>query len=305
MEDKLRDAALAVSSAEGEKAYEQLLSALAAILGVEFAQIAVYEMPERTHFRTLARLVEGKLADNALYPLAGTPCATAIGRAFGYYPAGVRERFSEDADLQALGVEGYAATTLNDARGEAMGLLSVLSRRPLDNEPLVEGMLKIFGARVAAEIERRRAEDVLRASESQYRAIFNASADALVLRDADYRVVDVNPAFLSATGKRREEVVGANQLIVIPPAERERLFALHRRAIAGEPIQFEAPAVGPDGVTVQVEVRGVPMAHQGRPHVLYVARDVTKRKAHEARLRASEEQYRAIFDATDDALVLR
>ena len=33
--------------------------------------------------------------------------------------------------------------------------------------------------------ERRRAEEALRASEEQYRAIFNAAADALVLRDAE------------------------------------------------------------------------------------------------------------------------
>jgi PAS domain S-box-containing protein len=305
MEDKLRAAALAVSGAEGEQAYEQLLRSLAAILGVEFAQIALYEMPARTHLRTVARLIDGRLARNAAFPIAGTPCERAIGRAFGFFPRGVRELFREDADLQALGMESYAATTLVDARGEPVGLLSVLSRRPLDNEALVEGMLKIFGTRIAAEVERRRAEDVLRASESQYRAIFNAAADALVLRDAEYRVVDVNPAFLKATGKRREEVVGADQLIVIPPAERERLFALHQRAIAGEPIHFEAKAQGPGGRTADVEVRGVPMMHQGRPHVLYVGRDVTQRKAQEARLRASEEQYRAIFDATADALVLR
>jgi transcriptional regulator with PAS, ATPase and Fis domain len=90
-----------------------------------------------------------------------------------------------------------------------------MSRKPLSNEPLIEAMLKIFGARVAAEIERRRAEQVLRSSESQYREIFNAVADTFVLRDADYRVVDVNPAFLKATGLRREDVVGVDQLIVI------------------------------------------------------------------------------------------
>ena len=41
------------------------------------------------------------------------------------------------------------------------------------------------------------------------------------------------------------------------------------------------------------------MTHQGRPHVLYVGRDITERKAQEARLRGSEEQYRAIFNAAD------
>jgi PAS domain S-box-containing protein len=305
VEDKLHAAALAVSSAEGGRVYEDLVVALARILEVEFATIAVYELPERSHLRTLVRVAGDRFLANESYPLAGTPCEKAIGRAFGYFPRNVRELFAGDEPLQELRIEGYAATTLNDARGAPMGLLSVMSRRPLANEKQIEALLKIFGARIAAEIERRRAEQVLRASESQYRAMFDAAADALVLRDADYRVVDVNPAFLSRTGTRREDVIGRDGLIVIPQSLRERLFALHKRAIAGEPIQFEAPAVAPDGRLVDVEVRGVPMTHQGRPHVLYIGRDITERKAQEERLRGSEEQYRAIFNATTDALVLR
>jgi hypothetical protein len=42
---------------------------------------------------------------------------------------------------------------------------------------LCEAILKIFGMRAVAEIER---------SEEQYRAIFNAAADSMVLRDADF-----------------------------------------------------------------------------------------------------------------------
>ena len=305
MEDRLREAALAVSSAEGEGVYETLSVSLASILSVEFATIAVYEEPGRTQFRSLARVVDGRLRGNIAYPIAGTPCERAMGRAFGYFPRGVRAQFGRDRALQEFGIEGYAAATLNDARGEPIGLVSVMSRKPLGDEALIEAMLKIFAARIGAEIERGRAHTDLRASEAQYRAIFNAAADSLVLRDADYRVVDVNPAFLNATGLRREDVIGRNQLLVIPQSERERLFALHQRAIAGEPIQFEAPAARPGGGTAAVEVRGVPMTHQGRPHVLYVGRDITKRKAAEEQLRASEEQYRAIFNAAADALVLR
>ena len=305
MDDKLHAAALAVSSAEGDRAYEDLASALAAILDVEFATIAVYDQPERRRLHTLARLADGRTLANIAYPIAGTPCEKALGRAFGYFPAGVREKFADDAPLRELGIEGYAATTLNDTAGAPIGLVSVMSRRPLANEPLIEAMLKIFGARIASEIERRRAEQVMRASEGQYRAMFDAAADGLVLRDADFRIVDVNPAYLTVTGFRREDVIGVDMLTVIPQELRERLFALHQRVIAGEHIQFEAPAKAPDGGPAQVEVRGVPMLHQGKPHVLYVGRDITERKAQESRLRVSEEQYRSIFNATTDSLVLR
>jgi PAS domain S-box-containing protein len=312
MEDRLREAALAVSSAEGERVYEDLALALAGILDVEFVTVAVYDEPLRRNFHSLARVIDGKLRGNISYPIAGTPCENALGRAYGYFPRGVIGMFREDKGLRDAAIEGYAAATLNDAAGQPVGLVSVMSRKPLENEQLIEAMLKIFAARISAEIERRRSEDErlvqierMRASEQQYRAMFDAAADSLVLRDADYRVVDVNPAFLAATGFRREDVIGKDQLLVIPRDLQERLFGLHKRALVGEHIVFEAPAFRPGGGTVEVEVRGVPMSHKGQPHVLYVGRDITERKAKDARLRASEEQYRAIFNAAADALVLR
>jgi PAS domain S-box-containing protein len=153
--------------------------------------------------------------------------------------------------------------------------------------------------------ERKEAEERLRAREAQYRAIFDAAADALVLRDADFRIVDVNKAYVALSGNPREEVIGEARLTFQLPEERERNLELHARALAGEQVQFEAPAVRRDGRFVHLELRGVPIQHEGRPHVLYAGRDVTERRGSEQALRASWEQYRAIFDATADSLVLR
>src|SRR5512134_2485219 len=91
--EAFRQAALAVSTAEGEHVFEQLVTSLARILGVEFALISVYVEPRRTMLRTLATFYNGKLGKNIEYPVAGTPCEQAIGRAFGYFPKGVARHF--------------------------------------------------------------------------------------------------------------------------------------------------------------------------------------------------------------------
>ena len=109
--EALRQAALAVSTAEGERVFDDLASALARILGVEFALISVYVEPQRTQLRTLATFIGGKLAQNVEYPLAGTPCELAIGRAFGFFARGVAQKFPHDRTLAEHGIEGYAATT--------------------------------------------------------------------------------------------------------------------------------------------------------------------------------------------------
>jgi PAS domain S-box-containing protein len=152
---------------------------------------------------------------------------------------------------------------------------------------------------------RKRAEEALRASGEQYRAIFNATADSLVLRDADFRIVDVNPAYEAMSGYSRDEVIGKMHVVANPPDIEHYVKVLHGKGLAGEAFQFESEGIRKGGARFEVEVRGLPMHHQGKPHVLYIARDITVRKLADHALRASEEQYRSIFNAASDALVLR
>ncbi len=153
--------------------------------------------------------------------------------------------------------------------------------------------------------ERKRAEAALRDSEAQYRAIFNASADALVLRDADFRIVDVNATYEHMSGMPHAEVVGVDHIIANPAEVAPRIRELHQRALSGETIELEVPLLHRDGTHYDIELRGVPIQHRGQPHVLYIGRDITERKLAEQALRDSEEQYRAMFNASADALLLR
>src|ERR1051325_8091098 len=141
--------------------------------------------------------------------------------------------------------------------------------------------------------ERKSAVEALRASEEQYRAIFNATADSLVLRDAEFSVVDVNPAYEAMSGRRREEALGRDDLTMSPPELNAHVKQLHARALAGERVVFEAVARRKDGSRFNIETRGVPILHKGQPHVLYIGRDITARKTEEELLRANEEQFRS------------
>jgi PAS domain S-box-containing protein len=153
--------------------------------------------------------------------------------------------------------------------------------------------------------ERLKQERALQASEAQYRGIFNASADALVLRDAAFRIVDVNATYESMSGYTRDEVLGVDQILANPPDAGATIRGLHEKALGGEPIALETELVRRDGRRYALELRGVPIEHHGEPHVLYIGRDISAAKQAQAALRDSEEQYRAIFNASADGLVLR
>jgi PAS domain S-box-containing protein len=151
---------------------------------------------------------------------------------------------------------------------------------------------------------RKRAEEALRASEEQYKAIYNGTTDALILRNREGLIVDVNPAFLRMNGFTREEVMADRSQIFAPPEQRETIRDYYRRACEGETIHYELDVERKNGRAL-LDVRIVPILYAGEMHALSLARDITAQKQAEEALRASEEQYRAIFNATADALVLR
>ena len=290
--DALSRAALAISSAEGASVFERLSSELADILRVDVGFIAVFADEARAEMRMLAFCLDGRMRTPFNYALPGSPCAKVVGHQFQCLPEGARREFPHSDLFRKLEIDSYAAHPLNNAAGQPLGLIGAMHRGRLEHVALCEAILKIFGMRAVAEIER---------SEEQYRAIFNAAADSMVLRDADFRVVDVNPAYEAMSGRRREDVIGTDKLTMSPLALNEHVRGLHQRALAGEKVVFEARARRKNGERFDIETRGVPILRQGRPHVLYIGRDISDEKA----MRASEAQYRAIFNAAADALVLR
>jgi len=303
-EEALRRAALAVSSAGGEGVFDALVRSIASILDMEFAFIALRlpDAPER--LRTLAMYEDGAMREQVEYGLAGTPCDEVVGKSFHLVDSGVGRRYPGDPDFKMKGVQSYAGVPLSDAAGASIGLMSVASRRPITNAARVEAVLRIFAARAMAELERQRAEAATRAGEAQYRAIFDASVDGMALLDELGWIVDANPAFCALFRYSRDEILALDSKTLVPKESVATCLQLLAAADADTVTQGECLGRRRDGTLFDMELRGVAMAYQGRPHRLAIVRDITERKRAEEALRASEEQYRAIFDASADALVL-
>jgi PAS domain S-box-containing protein len=155
---------------------------------------------------------------------------------------------------------------------------------------------------------RKRSDEALRISQASYREIFDAAEDAIFVHDAeDGAIVDVNAKACSSFGYTREEfgrieigTLGTG----VPPYTQQDALALIRRAAAGEDLLVEWHGRRKDGTLHwhEVYVKGVTIG--GRERVLALARDITARKSAEAALRASEEQYHAMFNASIDGLAL-
>lgn len=153
--------------------------------------------------------------------------------------------------------------------------------------------------------EQVQAEEHLREKEAQYRSIFEATSDGLLINDLeDGHIVEANPAECKMHGCTYEELLNLPMATLIHP-DYLPLFREYIQTVkAGGEFQARAVDLRKDGTPYPVEVRGSTFIYKGKPHALSVIRDVTEQVQAEEQLREKEEQYRSIFEATTNALLI-
>ena len=307
-DDALRATALAVSSARGDSVFAELSRYLATILHCEIAFIARLEPHDTESLRVLAMFDDGRITVDSRYPIAGTPCETVLGQTFRAYPDQLQRLFPDDLDAKVQSVQGYAGHPLVALDGTPLGIVAVASRRPLAQVERTEAMLQIFAARAAAEIERLAASEAQQRSEASYRAIFEASEDAIFVHDWNTgAVLDVNPKACEVWGGSRDALCRLSLAELndgVEPYSAEGWLERIAQARIGRCPPFEWQRRNRDGKLRWDVVHLKPVTISGRQHIVAFTRDITERKAAVQELRAREEQYRVIFDGSADALVL-
>lgn len=121
-------------------------------------------------------------------------------------------------------------------------------------------------------------------SDRDYRAVFEASPDAMLIVDSSGVIRELNPQALSMFGWSREEMQGSGVERLVPAASRSR-HERHRLRYAEAPRPrpmgqgLELQAVRKDGTTFPVEISLSPgKLATGLEHVICTIRDITSWK---------------------------
>jgi len=152
--------------------------------------------------------------------------------------------------------------------------------------------MDMVAAILSAALERRRAEDRLRASEARYRFLTEHSPDLITLHDATGRILYASPATLPMLGVRPELMNGSPIEGFLHPDDAGNVVAEIRRTAGGEKQDTSLPyrMRSADGRFVDVESSSTPFPEgpEGDRRVLRVTRDISGRRKMEARLAESQ-----------------
>ncbi|WP_157879143.1 PAS domain S-box protein [Pararhodospirillum photometricum] len=150
---------------------------------------------------------------------------------------------------------------------------------------------------------RKRAEQALRRSERRYRAIFESVGDGLFVLDPQGRIIDANKAAFALYGVDPSDMLGQPLVNWLDQKGRGDLASFLEAIIdigelATESVHRNHATQAP----FQAELRGMPFDFGGRPGVLIMVRDVTRRRAAEEALRRSELRLRDVTDSVGELI---
>jgi PAS domain S-box-containing protein len=265
------------------------------------------------HFKSV--YLAGKVVrDAGSCPLAVTPCATVetdkelrlFDRVMDRFP-----RASFLRDHQAVAYCGFPAL---DAQGRVVAVTCLLDDKPREFTEEEQQLLRVFGQRIAIEIERaryladqQRQVDERQRSHAFIRQIIDTAPNLIFAKDREGRFTLVNKAVAEAYGTTVEHVIGKTDADFNPHAEEVQAFrqkdlevmdARQERFIAEEKITDATGTVR----WLQTVKRPILDAQGTAIMVLGVATDVTERKRVEEALRTSESRLRLTLNVATDGL---
>lgn len=297
----------AVAGATGRRFFDVLVAELARILRCDTAVVGILSGEGHCAIQTLAYFHRGEQQANVVYDLANTPCENVVSSEFCYYSDDVQERFPLDRFLQTMNARSYAGMPIHGNKGEVIGLLSVLSGKPLGDSRVVEATLRVTASWAAAELERDRAEQLRLAVEANLRrqlaelsALYRSVPIGLAFIDRDLRFVSINEKLARIGNHTPEEHRGKTVREMLPMIADEVEPKLRHVLETGEAI-VESEASGPlypGGAPDMVRLRTFFPVKDEREQLLGVSviiEDITNRKRIEESLRRSEEELRRRF----------
>ncbi len=179
----------------------------------------------------------------------------------------------------------------------------------------------------------------LRENEQQYREIFEGTPDGVIVHDANGVILDANEVTARNLEIDRPQLIGRRLAEFVAPANAVAIETNARAALGGAARVFETIYISASGKEIPSELHEHRIRWKGSEAILSVSRDIAERKRSEAvmrelaerlqlshtsmlgliedlktenenrkrieaALRESEEKYRLIFSAENDAIVL-
>jgi PAS domain S-box-containing protein len=172
------------------------------------------------------------------------------------------------------------------------------SRISYQGRPAIQGL-------VLDVTESHKAEEALRASEEQHRALIENLNEIIFTLDKLGRFTYISPVIERVLGYRPQDILGQPFNCFVHPDDAAGLLVTFERSLSGEMKPHEFRVLAQDGSTRHARVSCRPQYTSGGAEGLTgVMADITQTKMADAMVKETEELYKALVTTTVDAVTV-
>lgn len=229
----------------GADFFRTLVRNLTSALQVRMAFVSRFS-PDNTRAQMVAWWDGDRFVDDVSYDLPGTPCELVLKGEIVAIDSRVSEIYPVEAQI---GAESYLAIPLNSRDGVCIGHLAVIDTQAVRWEDRDFGILRLFGARAAAELIRQDYERELERRIAMEQLV--ARISSLVVKPSD---VDLDAAIDAALALMGETVQADRVRLMRLDAEQRRFVVRYEWTAAGvAPARSLVPGFSADDAPVVYE----------------------------------------------------
>ncbi len=144
-------------------------------------------------------------------------------------------------------------------------------------------------------------------AEERFRSIIETSHSGVLITDDAFHLTYVNEELEQISGYTREELLGVDFRQLLDKESRQIVADRYVRRQRGEDIspRYEVAFLRKDGTKRYIEMSAVSLKDlKGKPYTVAQVLDVSERRQVEAALRENESKLRAIYEGSNDAVML-
>lgn len=140
-------------------------------------------------------------------------------------------------------------------------------------------------------------EDAIRQIRRNFETFFNTTDDFLFVISKTGVILEINRTVIQRLGYSREHLLGSSILNVHPPERQEEAAQIMDAIMAGVVTICPVPLITKNGEIIPVKTKVTLGEWNGKPAFFGVCKDISQKTT-------SEEKYRAVFNASPDAVFL-
>ncbi|MBF0527787.1 MAG: PAS domain S-box protein [Deltaproteobacteria bacterium] len=136
----------------------------------------------------------------------------------------------------------------------------------------------------------------LKQSQQRYQTLVDSATDAIIVFEADGRLLDINRAGCEMLGIGKEDLSRRTLTDIISPDHYQSFKENLAEIAQNQRVFFETYQITGAGLTIPVELSARLIEYEGHPAILGLARDISLRKEAIRALEESEQRFRATFE---------